>query len=64
MITYIGQDSSAAKRITHKKCGAIIEYNDVDVKQLYRGTDWGGGAYGADGFAYPKCAENVIVRSF
>lgn len=64
MITYIGQDSSAVKRVTHRACGAVLEYHDVDVVPLHRGKDWTGGADGSDGFRCPKCGGNVIIRSW
>lgn len=62
MITIIGQEEG--KTITHKHCGAVLRYHKVDVRNLWTGEDYGGGAAGADGFTCPQCGTDVIVRSW
>lgn len=64
MVQVVGQDQSAAKRLTHRKCGAILEYFESDVRPLWRGKDISGGADGGDGFTCPKCNADVVVRSW
>ncbi len=60
----IGDDPTAIKRITHKDCGKIIEYVPNDVVNLWKGTDYGGGPAGADGFKCPHCGNDVVIRSW
>lgn len=62
MVKYIGQDESAAMRVTHKECGAILEYYPRDVVTLWSGTDYGGGSDVGKGFKCPHCGENVIIK--
>lgn len=62
MVTIVGRDQSAVKRITHQECGAILEYTKNEVRSLWRGTDYGGGSDGADGFTCPNCGKDVITR--
>lgn len=58
----VGEDPTAVHRITHKACGKIIEYVPNDVVNLWSGTDYSGGADGADGFKCPGCGGDVIIR--
>lgn len=64
MPTVIGQDVSVKKRITHKKCGAIIEYLENEVRTLYKGVDITGCSEVQKGFTCPQCGENVITLSY
>ena len=58
----IGQDPQHLKKITCWKCAAVIEYTESEVRNLWSGTDYGGGADGADGFNCPNCGNEVHVR--
>ena len=62
MVKVVGQDNNAAKRITHSKCGAVLDYFPNDVRNLWSGKDYSGGSDGADGFTCPQCGQDVIVR--
>ena len=62
MLKVVGQDPKAVKRVTHSKCGAVIEYHPIDVFELWSGKDCSGGSDGAEGFKCPNCGENVIIR--
>lgn len=64
MVNVVGRDESATKRITHRKCGAILEYTENEVRELWRGRDISGGADGGDGFTCPNCGGDVVVRSW
>lgn len=55
----VGEDPSVYKRITCRHCGAINEYTQGEVRTLYSGTDYGGGADGAKGFNCAKCGQEV-----
>lgn len=35
-----------------------------EVRNLYRGTDIGGGPDGADGFNCPKCNGQIVTKSW
>lgn len=60
----VGQNKNVAKRITCKSCGAINEYLPNEVRTLWEGKDYSGGADGAKGFNCGQCAEQVIVESW
>lgn len=62
MANVIGQDPGALKRITHDKCGAILEYARREIRTLWSGTDYGGGPDGAKGFTCPQCGDDVITE--
>ena len=62
MVEIIGQDISASKEITCRGCGSRLRYYEGDVRNLWSGTDYGGGPDGADGFDCPKCGRQVHVR--
>jgi len=64
MAKVVGRDESVVKRITCRKCAAIVEYTPNEVRNLYSGTDYGGGPAGADGFSCPGCGQNIITRSW
>lgn len=59
MAKVVGRDERAVKRITCDNCAAIVEYTPSEVRNLWRGTDYGGGPDGVDGFNCPNC-ENEI----
>lgn len=52
-------DPSVVKHIVCRNCGVTIEYVPKDVRNLWTGTDYGGGPDGADGFNCPECNELV-----
>lgn len=60
----VGQDTTAAKQVTHKACGARIEYYAKDVRQLRVHHDYGGGHDIIYGFHCPGCGGEVHVRRF
>ena len=62
MARVVGRDDSAVKRITHKKCAAIVEYTQNEVRTLWSGTDYGGGPDGARGFTCPNCGDDIILE--
>lgn len=62
MAQVISEDKTAMKRITHKACATVIEYAEGEVRELWRGTDYSGGADGANGFTCPKCGKDVITE--
>lgn len=64
MAKVVGRDETVVKRITCRKCAAIVEYTPNEVRNLYSGTDMGGGADGADGFNCPSCGGEIYTRSW
>lgn len=64
MVKIVGRDESVVKRITCRKCAAILEYTPSEVRNLYSGTDYSGGSDGADGFNCPNCGSEVYTRSW
>lgn len=59
MAKLIRIDKTKAKRITHKDCGAVIEYFENEV-QSYNKTDYGGGT---DTYYYiicPNCKNKIV----
>ncbi len=64
MVTLVGYDESVAKTITCRKCGAINKYTPNDVRTLHRGTDYGGGSDGADGFNCAGCGKEIYTKSW
>lgn len=56
----IGIDPGAAKRVTHKKCGAIIEYFEREVEKSIH-YDYGGGSDPWWHIKCPNCGETVEV---
>lgn len=63
-IRLIGEDPGAAKTITHRECGAVVEYHQNDVRILYQGTDISGGPDGREGFNCPKCGKEITTRAW
>lgn len=64
MVKVVGYDDALKKRATCRHCSAINEYLPKDVKNLWRGTDYGGGSDGADGFKCAECGKDIHVRSW
>lgn len=62
MAKVVGRDESAVKRITCRKCAAIVEHTPSEVRNLWSGTDYGGGSDGADGFNCPNCVNEIHTR--
>lgn len=58
----VGHDPASVKRATCRRCGAINEYQECEVKVLWSGTDYGGGPDGAKGFECANCFGNVITE--
>ena len=59
MAKVVGRDESVVKHITCRKCAAIVEYTAGEVRNLWSGTDYGGGSDGADGFNCPSCGKEI-----
>lgn len=64
MAKVVGRDETAVKRVTCQNCAALVEYTPGEVRNLYSGTDYGGGSDGADGFNCPGCGKEVYTRSW
>lgn len=62
MPTVVGKDETIKKRATCNKCGAINEYFPNEVRELYRGLDYGGGSDGANGFNCAGCGEVIKTK--
>lgn len=62
-IKVIGRDSTLAKQVTCRHCGAVNEYLPIDVRELYRGKDIDGGTSVSEGFNCGQCHNEIIVRS-
>ncbi len=59
MAKVIKIDESQAKRITHKSCGAVIEYFDNEVEKKVENEPYGGGT---DTYYYltcPNCHKTI-----
>lgn len=55
-------DKNLEKRITHKKCGAVIGYFENEL-QSYSYQDYGGGSNRDYYILCPHCGERVVVKS-
>jgi hypothetical protein len=64
MAKVIGRDERAVKRITCRNCAAIVEYTPSEVRNLWRGKDYSGCSYGADGFNCPNCNQEIHTNSW
>ena len=62
MARVIGESPQMMKQAGCRKCGALIEYAIGEVRNLWSGTDYGGGPDGADGITCPRCGEDIITR--
>lgn len=62
MVKVIGRDDRHVKEISCDKCASRLQYTESEVRNLWSGTDYGGGPDGADGFDCPNCGNQVHVR--
>lgn len=62
MAEVIGFDESKKHKITCRSCAAIVVYSLSEVRNLWSGTDYGGGPDGADGFDCPNCGRHIYTR--
>lgn len=62
MATVIGTDTSRKLRVTCDHCASIIEYTKGEIRTLWEGKDYSGGADGAKGFSCPTCGKDVITE--
>lgn len=62
MVKIVGRDETVVKRITCRNCASVLEYTPSEVRNLWSGTDYGGGPDGADGFDCPNCGKLVHTR--
>lgn len=62
MATVIGIDAAQVKTTTCGACASRLEYTKGEVRTLWSGKDYSGGADGAKGFACPKCGQDVITE--
>lgn len=58
----VGIDPKYIKRVSCTKCGSINEYTESEVKVLWSGTDYAGGADGAEGFNCAGCGKEIYIR--
>jgi len=58
----LGLNEAALRKTTCQHCAHLIAYAPKEVRNLWSGTDYGGGPDGADGFNCPNCSNEVIVR--
>jgi hypothetical protein len=63
MVTVVGRDDSAVKRITCRGCASVLEYKRSEVKRR-DGTDYSGGADGAEWVDCPNCGDKAVIRSW
>lgn len=63
MVKVVGQDPSTVKKALCKNCGAILEYNKIDVKE-YHGVDYSGGSDGKEWIDCPQCNTEVILKAW
>lgn len=64
MAKSLGLNQEFLKTITCCSCAHKIAYAQGEVRNLYTGTDYGGGPDGADGFNCPNCNEIIVTRSW
>lgn len=62
MATVIGVDLARVKQATCTSCASQLEYIPGEVRTLWSGKDYSGGADGAKGFSCPKCGQDVITE--
>ncbi len=58
----VGVDQSVAKRATCRGCGTVNEYMPNEVRNLWSGKDYSGGADGADGFNCVRCGAEIHTK--
>ena len=61
MISIVGQDPSAVKRVTCNKCASILEYTPADTRVLWSGRDISGVMCRTEGLSCPKCHNDIIT---
>lgn len=62
MVEVIGQDNEVLQKVTHKNCGAVLQYRPSEIVTLWSGKDYSDGSDGAKGFKCPQCGEDVILE--
>lgn len=63
MVTVVGKDISAVKRVTCRGCASVLEYIASEV-QRREGRDISGCADGKEWIACPTCGSEVTIRSW
>lgn len=58
----IGTDESVAKRVTHRACGAILEYFENETRKAKVNHDYLGDYDIVKVITCPKCGEDVQVK--
>ena len=58
MVTVVGKDESAVKRVTCRSCASILEYKLTEV-QSYVSHDYGGGSDIVYYIKCPNCGTHV-----
>jgi RNase P subunit RPR2 len=61
MVDIVGYDESVKKRVTCRKCSAILQYVPKEVKS-HKSYDYGGGCDINYYVTCPACSEKVYVR--
>jgi hypothetical protein len=63
MAKVIRIDKKQQKKVTHKECGAVVEYFENEV-QSYTHHDYGGGSDEVYYLKCPNCGQNIILRRY
>jgi hypothetical protein len=63
MAHVIGESKEFVKQCTCRNCGAVIEYNQHEVKEKH-GFDYSGGADGKQWIDCPRCSKEVILKAW
>lgn len=61
MVSIIGKDMTAVKRTTCKKCAALLEYTQSEVKKVTHSHDYLGGYETSNAISCPSCGNDVLV---
>lgn len=64
MAKVVGQDQSAYKRITCRRCAAIVEYVENEVRLLRNYADIDGGRNVEYGIICPQCSNEIITKHY
>lgn len=63
MVSVVGRDEKAVKRVTCRSCASILEYTQSEVKN-FTSYDYGGGRDINYYIDCPSCLQKVYVKSY
>lgn len=63
MVSIVGLDKRAVKRVTCRDCASKLEYTLSEV-QTYTSHDYGGGSDTHHFIDCPKCSQHVDVKGY